>query len=483
MIDRLFKNKSIVFKASIIYVIVGFLNKAIGIITIPLFTRILSTSEMGVSTTYISWQTMLYPITSLSIVSGSLFIAMKEFQNERDKYESSVLSLSTVVTMTVFIIYLLFHDFFNRLFTLPTEIMVFMFICLLFQPALDMWIIRQRYEYHVGKMALVTIASNIGSAIVSVLFVLAFIDSDTDLGVVRILGTYGTILVFALFLYALIIYKGRTFYDKKYWGFAIKLSLPLMFHTMGKNILDVSDRSMIAIQCGKSDAGIYGTIYSVASLALIVWTAINNAFVPYLFEKLDKNSDKDIHDINRITMAMLLLFASVSIFLTAIAPEIVKILMTDSYYEAVYLIPAITGGVYMTCVYNIFSNVVLYYEKPIYIMYGTVAAAIINIILNYAGIKQWGYQTAAYTTLITCIILSIVQGLAMYKVRSEKLYDLKMIIIISFGTIATSLLFDVLYNYKLLRYLVIAVILSLIVYNKNKFKSLFFEMKEAKKSV
>lgn len=479
MLSKLFKNKSIVFKASIVYVVVGFLNKAIGIITIPIFTRLLSTAEMGVSTTYISWQLMIYPVTSLSLVSGSLFLAMKEFKNERDKYESSILSISTLVTIVVFTIYLCFHTQLNTLLTLPTELITFMFICLLFQPALDIWMVRQRYEYKVRKMAIVTLATNVGSALVAVLAVLYFQNKGTNLGIVRIGGTYGTIALFSLYFFIFIFKRGRTFYNKKFWDFAIKLSIPLMFHTIGKNILDVSDQSMISLLCGKSEAGIYGTIYSVASLSLIVWTAINNAFVPYLFEKLDSNTDRDVHDVNRITMVLLLLFAAASLCLTAIAPEIVRLLMTDAYFGAAYLIPAITGGIYLTCVYNIFANVVLYYKKPSYIMYGTLFAAAVNILLNFVLIRKFGYQAAAYNTLIACVLLSLVQGFAMSRVRKKPLYNYKTVFLISAGTIILSLSFNVLYRTTLIRYLVIVAIAAIIFAYRNKIKNMIFELKEA----
>ena len=480
MFRKVFSGKSIVFKASLVYVIVGFLNKAIGIITIPVFTRILSTSEMGVSTTYISWQTMLYPITSLSLVSGSLFIAMNEYKDKRNQYESSILSLSTLATLVFFIIYVCFHNFLNNLFTLPTEVMIFMFVCMLFQPALDMWMIRQRYEYNIRKMSYVTLASNISSALVAVMAVILLRNKGVNLGVIRIIFTYGTIAIFSLYFYLLIYREGKTFFNKTYWSYAIKLSVPLMVHTLAKNILDVSDRTMISSLCGKSEAGIYGTIYSVASLALIVWTAINNAFVPYLFDKLDKNSNKDAADINRITIALLLIFAAASIGLTAIAPEIVHILMTNEYYDAVYLIPAITGGIYLTCVYNLFSNVILYYKKTSYIMYGTLVAAVSNVLMNYIFIKIFGYQAAAYTTLVACVILSFMQYFGVKKVRKDKLYNYKKIFFISTIIILICLSFDFLYKNTLLRYIVIAVLIMLLFIFRKRIISLLGEIKDAK---
>ena len=108
------KDNHTVLKASVVYIIVSLINKGIGIITVPIFTRLLTVEEMGTVTTWISWMTMLLPITSLSLASGSMYIAMNEYKgNERQKYQSSVLSLATISSVLCLIVYLIFSDFFN----------------------------------------------------------------------------------------------------------------------------------------------------------------------------------------------------------------------------------------------------------------------------------------------------------------------------------------------------------------------------------
>lgn len=43
---------------------------------------------------------------------------------------------------------------------------------------------------------------------------------------------------------------------------------------------------------------------------------------------------------------------------------------TEEYYEAIYIMPPIAGGVFLTCVSNMYSNIMIYYKKTQYIMYG-----------------------------------------------------------------------------------------------------------------
>lgn len=460
--------KSVVFKASVVYVLVSFLNKALGIITIPVFTNILSTEEMGIVTTFIAWLSMLTPLVTLSLVTAGFFVAMNDFKDIRNEYQSSILSFTTVSTFAFFLVYLLSRNILNHMFTLPTSIMVFMFVYLMVSPALDIWLIRQRYEYNLKGMAIVTVLTNIIPTLIAVITTVFLRNSNINLGFIRIYCTYGVQILFCLFFYILIIKKGKVLYSRRYWSYAIKLSAPLVIHNIAKSILDVSDRSMISYISGKSSAGIYGTIYSVSSLALIVWNAINTAFTPYVFEKLDEHNESDATEVNLISMKLIMLYAVATIVLSIIAPEIVKLLMTDDYYTAVNIIPAIVAGIYFTCIYNLYANVILYHKKTTLIMKATLTAACTNIVLNYICINHFGYQAAAYTTLLSCVLLAIMQGLAMNKIHKEKLYDNKMIFIISVMVIVICIATNFIYSYPIIRYVILLIIGIMFVINRKK---------------
>lgn len=471
-------NESKEFKASIVYVIVGFINKGIGIITVPVFTRLLTTEEMGTVTTWISWMTILLPIASLSVASSSLIIAMNKFKTSRDQYESSTLCLSTLSSLICAIVYFLFRKQLNSLFTLTTPLMLFMILYLTFSPGMEMWMVRQRYEYNIKNMAIVTLISNLSSALIGVIFVLLLNNSGINLGNVRIYAAYTILILFGVFFYFKILKTGRTVYNSEYWKFALKVSVPLIFHTLAKNILDVSDRTMISMYCGKSAAGIYGTIYSISSLSLIVWNSINNAFIPYLYERLETNSKNDVAIIKKIANIVLLVYAVACIGLTAIAPEIVHILTTEDYYDAVYIIPALSAGIFLTSVYNLFADVILYHKKSTIVMCATIVATIVNVILNTIFIQLIGYQAAAYTTLVSFIVLAISQYVAMKKVHKKDLYNVKFMFIISTLVLIACISFNFVYNYTIIRYLIIVAILVCVLLFWKNVKSTMIKLRK-----
>ena len=80
--------------------------------------------------------------------------------------------------------------------------------------------------------------------------------------------------------------KGKTFYDKEYWIFALKFNIPLIPHYLSLIILGQSDRIMVQKMCGDGDAGVYGFGYQIASVMTVLIGSINGARVPWTYEQL-----------------------------------------------------------------------------------------------------------------------------------------------------------------------------------------------------
>src|SRR5687768_3117213 len=82
-------------KAGSWYMIGNLFNKAIAFLTVPIFTRLLSTNEYGMVNTYLSWVTVFTVIVGLSLGS-SVRTAYIDYKNNLVEYMSSVLFLSLI---------------------------------------------------------------------------------------------------------------------------------------------------------------------------------------------------------------------------------------------------------------------------------------------------------------------------------------------------------------------------------------------------
>lgn len=457
---RSFKSMSVQAKASVVYTLASLMTKGISIITVPFFTRIMSTDEVGITTTFASWYSILYTIVTLSLSSGSLNVAMIEYKHERDKYQSVCLTLSTVSALIAFVIYLLFPNTISSFTSLSKPLMILMLFSFIIVPATDIWMMRQRYEYSYASVAVLTVVNAfMGSVLALVGVIIAKSHGIAELGTVKLFLQYTVQIAIGVVFYYIIFRRGKTLWNKQMASFALMLSIPLIIHSLAKQILDVSDRLMIASMCGQSDAGIYGTVYNISMLSLIVWNAINASLIPFMFEKLDHNDDDSI---KKAINPLLMIYGIVAVLITLMAPEIIMILAPKEYYGAVYIVPAISAGIFMTAVYNIFGNVLLYHKKSTYIMAATIMASLLNVVLNFVFIRKFGYMAAAYTTFVGYIVLAVLQGFMQRIVHQKNVINVKGTVVISVLVMIACLLCNLLYGNNILRYSII-LLMSLVI--------------------
>ena len=207
-----------------------------------------------------------------------------------------------------------------------------------------------------------------------------------------------------------------------------------------------------------------------AMILNILTTSINNAFAPWIYQRLKEEKYRDISSVCN----KLFLFVAVALaFMMAFSPEVISILAPSEYYDAVYVIPPLAISLYFMFMYQIFANVEFYFEKNKFIMLASIFSAGFNVFLNYIFIKELGYIAAGYTTLVCYVILGISHYIFSDKVAKKcikdniHLFDIKIVIGISCILMVFGLIMLLLYKNLLLRYGLI-LIMCMIFFIKRK---------------
>lgn len=476
------KNISVGVKASFAYVVSSLLSRGLSIITVPIFTRLMSPEQIGVVNLFSSWNSTIDIFATLGLTSGGFFVALKEFSDVRDKYVASILFLTTCASLFLIFLYLSFSKTVQNFSGLSNTLIIFMLVGYIFTPARDFFLARQQFEYKYKISAGLIISSSIIASVVSVVaVVLGSKKGITALGELRIFSTYIIIYAIAFALWLIIFFKEGIQLNIHFWKFSLMLSVPLMGNAIAVQILTVSDRIMISKMVGNFAVGIYSILYSASALSSIVWQAINSSFIPFLFDGINKENKKN--KIRRISTQLMTIYAIAAILLTLSAPEIIKILATREYYEAIYIMPPIAAGIFLNSLHQMYSNVILFYKKSYMIMIATSVAAIVNVVLNFFFIKKFGYMAAAYTTLIAHIVLVLIQFLSARKIHFkisgiyEPVYNDKKLISLSFVTIFLCLLCIPLYKFIYIRYGFISLIFIFIIIFRKKILNILKETK------
>lgn len=476
-ISSLWNSKSQGTKSAIVFTLAILISRGISFITTPIFTRIMPTDQIGIVGLYTSSFAILSSITSLALNSGGFMVGMKEFEGRRDQYVSSILTLTSITGFLALILFLLFPSFWTNLLGLPLGLVVLMSFGCILTPAYEFWLMRQRYEYAYKKAALITILTSIGSTILAVIAVLLLKDYPTLLGEVRQYVAVGSSLLVYVFFWILQLKKGRVYFNNFFWTSSLALSIPLLGHSFASQMLSVSDRLFIGKLVDNSAVGIYSTLYTVGSLALMLWGAINSSFVPYLFQNIEDETKRG--KVSYTALLLLIMFSALTICVSIIAPEITYMLAPAEYLEYVSIVPPIVAGVYFIAVGNFYSNLLVYCKKTWAIMLSTMIACSISVSLNVLLIPVLGFEVAAYNTLFSYLVFGFLQAIFSYRIFKKKLsgdfiYNNAKMILVSVSTIVLSMICIPLYKYNLIRYafaLILIIIALFLFYEKDNKKN------------
>ena len=260
--------------------------------------------------------------------------------------------------------------------------------------------------------------------------------------------------------------RGRTFCDKSIWKATLRLSLPLIPHYLAQHVMSSSDRIMISNLYSQTGAAIYSVVANISMITTIVWSAINASLIPTTFEAIENKKEKNL---NGIIIPLLLFYAFICLLATMIAPEILRILAPKNYYNGIFAVPPIAITAFLTALYNIYANVEFYHKKTSWIAFATIIATAVNLILNYLFIPKFGYIAAAYTTLVSHIVLITMHYIGYKKSQKAKIYNDKIVFIICVLTMVICLLCNILYLYQYVRYVILAGLLLLLFFKRKYF--------------
>ena len=456
-------------RATLWITLCSFLQKGISFITVPIFTRVLTTADYGSVSVYQSWESVATYIVTLGITYGGFNNGMIKFGDDKEGYTSSVAGLVFVMGAFWSVLCFAFSGRASAFSGLSKTLLALLFVEVVSRGIYDVWVSRMKYDFEYKKMVAASLFLAIASPALGV--ALVFVASDKVLA--RVAGFVLVELAFALVLTVVMLRRGKRLYRGSYWKFTLLFNLPLLPHYLSQVILSSSDRIMIGNMCSASDAGVYSIAYTAGMLMTLLTTSLNSTVVPWLYRKLDEGA----YDRIRKVGVMLLSGIAVAIIgVDALAPDIVSILAPTEYSEAMGLIPVISASVFFMFVYSYCSNIEFFFEKTWLATVASVSAAILNITLNLVFIPVFGYVAAGYSTLICYAAMALAHYVFAQRVAetncSVKALNGKAVWGLGGAFCAASVAFSCIYGFPAARYGLVLTIVALIIWKRKAIVSL-----------
>ena len=378
-------------KGSAILVLANMMIKAINFFLLPLYTKYLTPTELGISDAITNVTAILLPILMLGLDSAfsAFYFDERTEEHKRKVFNTSLVTL-IIAGIVPFIIAIFSRDISLWLFgTEKNQILVAVaLITISFNLWYTPYALYARMENRMFLFAMVNVSASllmIGSNIVFVSVMQLF-----------------QMLAYLVFMPKLFKYQE---YDKQLLNQMLKYSIPIIPTAIAAWFLNLSDRYIILHYFSAAEVGIYGIGARFSSVLSILSNAVFTAYTTFAFDKKDDEDAK--YQYKRVLGFYYMILMLTCIFVTMWGKEIIALMSNSAYGAAYLLLPGLLFGQVMYGVSVIVGYGLSFEKKTNYIFAANVIGAVLNIVLNFAFIPNFGVEAAAYTTYVGYFVMAI----------------------------------------------------------------------------
>ena len=403
--------------------------RGLTLVATPFYTRMMTNAQYGIIRNYESWLMAAYTVMSLCLWRSE-DVARQDYKDHYYEYTSSVHSLSYLSILFFTALMLIFKTPIQH-FLEWNDIMFY--FCPIYVLTYTSMLYLQRRDKQMLKYKLAT-ASTLLTIVPGILISLFLIyygihhGMQDDVVNLRVIGYYTPQILGGAIIAVLIWKQGKTFFNKEYWIYGLKFSIPLIPEAESVQIMNLADKFMVQKLVGAAETGIFALPQTVSFIISILEDSVWNAWIPWLYEKIARD---ELEDVEKPWITMMHIFGLMSWVLVALAPEEIAILGDKTQYAAsIYLIaPMVTGSLFRFYSYS-YSAIQNYHKNTRWVAFGTISTMLLNVVLNYIFIVHINYQAAAYTTMISFIVLLFMQGYLEHRITGMVIVPLHKTVLI-----------------------------------------------------
>lgn len=372
--------------------------KAIGFISIPFFTRLLTTTEYGIVSVFYSFTGILSIFCSMNIHNSILRYYYDKNDDIKDFLGSTFIFQSIWLVISVILIYL-FRDWLHSLIGI-NEILILLSMVVIFNTVIFQ-VFSQLSEARRKSLEFVKISIiNSYSGVAFGILITLLLSEHKYYG--RIFGSLISGVIISIYILFSVFKETNWVIKFSHIKYIINYSLPMIFYVLGSTVLAQADRIMINKLVGTSEAGLYSLGYNVGMLLLMAITATQMATTPDFFNLYNKKSFNNIIIIFKKVFLIILFCAFILILFSK---ELIFILADKRYHIAYHVVPWVVLGYVFYAMYTFYLRYLSAIKKTFYIALACIIGSSVNIGLNAIFLPLYGYIAAAYTTTISYLLM------------------------------------------------------------------------------
>lgn len=415
-------------RSAIAFTAFNFINAVIPFLLLPLLTSHLCPEDYALIAMFQLMTNFALPL--LGINANSALVRSyydREEINDFRSYTGNVAILLLATVPALLLLILVFGEQLESLYSVPVKYLWVIVALALSQKISELVLSIWRAEQSVFKFGIFNMLKACLDLGVSIALIVVFKHSWEG----RIEGQVFAATMFAMVACFFLFKERRISFavNVSYMKHAARFGAPLILHALSTIIIIYSDRLFIAKMVNLEQMGLYSAGFQIGMVISLLQNSFNQAWTPWLFEKLNGDSyavKRKIVKITYIYIVAILAFVSVFYIVT---PFIMSTFIADRYSEAILFVPWVALGFAMNGMYKMFVGYLFYLKRTGYIAALTIITAVVNIALNYVLIGHFGTIGAAYATCLSFTLQAVLAWMF-----SSRLYPMPWFDFLAAGT-------------------------------------------------
>lgn len=389
-------------------------TQVVSFLLLPLYTSKLSPAEYGTYDFLVTLSTFLLPIITL-LMEESMFRFLIDADDLKSKKRVITATIAYTLGGTV-------------IFTAIAGIIMgvmhyeYAFVFILFIISNILLGLSNALARGTGKIKLYSFSNFILGAstiVLNIIFIVSLKLGVSGLLWANTVANSATAIIILLKLHLPQFVSRKDFY-KSTLREMLRYSVPLVPNNLSWIIISLSDRLMLTAMSGTEANGIYSIANKFPNIIYTCYGFFSTAWKESAAKIL--KDDNKVKYYNSIYKDIKFFLKAIVLGLIAIMPFVFSLFVDASYNDAYKYIPILVISIYYTNMSNFYGGIFTAYKNTKIMGSTTVAAAIINIVINIIFIPKFGIYAASFSTLISNLIVFVYRRykLKEYIVLKEK---------------------------------------------------------------
>lgn len=388
-------------KNTIVYSLGIFGSKFVAFFLVPLYTNVLTQAEYGVADLITTISGLLLPLFSLSLGESILFFGIRsKDEKTRDNYFKTglLLVLATCLVLVLF----------SKLFLLYGSIREYVAFLIGYS---ILEIIRNYFRCFAKAQN-----KNLVYSIDCIIYVVVIASFSILFLLVMRYGIQGYLWAFIIAELASIVFlalfnKGvsKLFsarFDENVAIEMLKYSLPLILNSISWTIANQSDKIMLDYLISSDSVGLYTAASKIPTMLSTIAGLFCQAWTISTYLEIS-NQDRNFYSkiFQYFSFAMLLCCSAVLV----VTRPFMRVFVGAAFQESVIYVPLLVIATIFQSYATYFGAIIQSSGKNLFMMISTVSSALINLVLNYFLIINFGIQGACLSTAISFLAVFVMR--------------------------------------------------------------------------